>query len=162
MLRLAFMKIILLLTLFYTPVALAGDSSDKESDKEGNVAIAKFELSAIPAEGEYGPWHDVKQYWYAGEITTIPNGSFRYTWFSDAMSDRRPQPPYSGPLKVFSDHIYLDHPGVCYPYRVAGKADGTPVIMTWEGYEQWKKTKKVFELNILWLVPPEKASKKSQ
>jgi hypothetical protein len=142
------MKTIVLVTLLFASAALAADRSD-----DGDIAVAKFELSATPAQGRYAPWRDPKNqiHWYAGEIITITNASFRYATFSDAIDPKHPRPDYSGPLKAFPDHVYLDHPGVPYPYRVAGRADGTPVLVTWEGYEQWKKSKKIFELNILWL-----------
>jgi hypothetical protein len=89
--------------------------------------------------------------WTAAEIITITNASFRYVRFSDVIDPKHPRPDYSGSLKIFPDHVYLDHPGVPYPYRVAGRADGTPVLVTREGYEQWKNGKNIFEFNVLWL-----------
>jgi len=119
-----------------------------ELSNDGMVSVAKFSVSA-PAFGLYGPWRDKdKTGWYGGELITITNATFNYTTFSDVAGKR---PEYSGALLVLTDHIYLNHPGVPYPYRVAGVADGVPVLFTWEGYEQWKKTGKVFELNILYL-----------
>jgi hypothetical protein len=140
------MKTLLLFVLLFASAAVAADRSD-----DSNIAIAKFELSATPVEGRYAPWRDPKNQinWWAGELITITNASFRYSTFSDVIDSKHPRPDYSGPLKVF--HVYLDHPGVPYPYRVAGRADGTPVLVTWEGYEQWKKDRKIFQLNILWL-----------
>ncbi|MGA3285014.1 MAG: hypothetical protein ABSD57_11230 [Verrucomicrobiota bacterium] len=138
------MKAALLFVLLSVSAVVAG-----ESTKDGFVPIAKFEVSS-PVPGWYAPWRDPKDQtkWYAGQLILITNASFRYGTFSDVVGV--PRPDYSGPLKVFADHIYLDHPGVPYPYRVAGKADGIPVLVTWEGYEQWKKSGKVFELNILY------------
>ncbi|HSY18474.1 MAG TPA: hypothetical protein VK815_09085 [Candidatus Acidoferrales bacterium] len=132
-----------------------------EPPKDGMIPVAKFVLQA-PPPGRYTPWHDPKDQikWYAGEIIVITRTNFHYTTFSDVI---RPMPDYSGPLTVFKDHVYLDHPGVPYPYRVAGVADGLPVLLTWEGYEQWKRTGKVFELNVLNLekeTKPKKAQPK--
>jgi hypothetical protein len=143
------MKTILLFASLFASAVVAGD----RSDDEGDIAIAKFELSATPTDGRYAPWRDPKKQSdaFAGEIITITNGSFHYATFSDVIDRKHPLPDYSGRLRVFRDHVYLDHPGVPYPYRVAGRANGTPVLVTWEGYEQWKKAKKIFELNILWL-----------
>ena len=128
-------------------LALTSYAAERSSD--GMIPIAKFTISA-PASGTYAPWHDRKDQikWYAGEIIIITNSSFRYTTFSDVVGKR---PDYSGTVSVFKDHIYLDHPGIPYPYRVAGVADGVPVLFTWEGYEQWKKTRKIFMLNLLYL-----------
>jgi hypothetical protein len=142
------MRTILLFALLFAAAAVAADRSD-----DGDIAVAKFELSTRPAEGRYAPWRDPKNQigWYAGEVIMITNASFRYTTFSDVIDPKHPCPDFSGPLKVFPDHVYLDHPGMRYPYRVAGRADGTAVLVTWEGYEQWKKSKKIFELDILWL-----------
>jgi hypothetical protein len=111
------------------------------------IPVAKFVLSA-PASGTYSPWRDPKDQikYFAGELISITNSSFHYGTFSDVPDTRV---HYSGSVSVFKDHIYLDHPGIPYPYRVAGVADGVPVLFTWEGYEQWKKTGKVFELNVL-------------
>jgi hypothetical protein len=141
------MKSIMLFALLLASGVVAADRSD-----DGDIAVAKFELST-PAEGRYAPWRDPKDRssFYGGELITITKASFHYHIFSDAIDPKHPSPDFSGPLKVFPDHVYLDHPGVPYPYRVAGRADGTPVLVTWEGYEQWKKAKKIFQRNILWL-----------
>jgi hypothetical protein len=136
-------------------LTLACHAGQRSSD--GMIPVAKFVVST-PASGLYGPWRDAKDQtkWYAGELITVTNSSFRYTTFSDVVGKR---PDYSGTVSVFKDHIYLDHPGVPYPYRVAGVADGTPVLFTWEGYEQWKKTGKVFMLNVLYLQKTTKPKK---
>jgi hypothetical protein len=117
--------------------------------KDGMVQITKFVVSA-PATGRYAPWRDSKNHvaWYAGEIIAITNSAFHYTFFTDVVGDDR---EYSGKLSVTKDWIVLEHPGIAYPYRVSGVADGVPVLLTWAGYEQWKKTGKVFEFNILYL-----------
>jgi hypothetical protein len=136
-----------MLALLFASAAVAADRSS-----DGDIVIERFELSSTPTEGRYGPWRDRnKEGWYAGEIITITNAFFRYVTFSDVGDPKHPRPDYSGPIKIFPDHIFLDHPGVPYPYRVAGRADGRPVLVTWEGYKQWKKRKSIFELNILWL-----------
>ena len=143
------MRTFALLLLF----ALTCHAGEPLSD--GMIPVSKFIISA-PAYGLYGPWRDAKDQhnWYAGELVIITNASFRYTTFSDVVRTNRPD--YSGTVSVFKDHISLNHPGVPYPYRVAGAADGIPVLLTWEGYEQWKKTGKVFELNVLYLQKPTK------
>ncbi|HZV35079.1 MAG TPA: hypothetical protein VFB72_10950 [Verrucomicrobiae bacterium] len=144
------MRTLAVLLLF----ALTCHAGDRSSD--GMVSVAKFSLSP-PASGLYGPWRDKdKNRPYAGELIVITNASFRYTTFSDVVGKR---PEYSGTVSVFKDHIYLNHPGIPYPYRVAGVADGVPVLFTWEGFEQWKKTGKVFELNVLYLQKPTKRKK---
>ncbi len=126
-----------------------------ERFKDGLVPISKFEVSA-PATGRYAPWRDPKDQiqYYGGEIIVVRDASFQYVVFSDYLG--RPLPDYSGPLMTFKDHVYLDHPGVRLPYRVAGIADGVSVLVTWAGYEEWKKTGKIFELDILYLEKEEK------
>ncbi len=148
------MKTFALLTLF----VLAGHAA--ESPKDGMIPVAKFTVQA-PATGRYTPWRDSQNQtvWYASEIIVIRESLFRYSRFSDVIDPKRPEPDYSGKLSVFKDHIYLDHPGVPFPYRIAGVADGVPVLLTWESYEQWKKTKKVFELNLLYLERTPKPKK---
>ena len=146
------MKILALLMILTVSVC-AGERA-----KDGMISIKKFEI-APPASGTYAPWRDRKDSprWYAGELITITNSMFRYGRFSDVIDPDRPQPDYSGKISIFKDHIFLDHPGIAYPYRVSGLADGVPVLLTWEGYEQWKKKQKVFELNLLYLEKtPEK------
>jgi hypothetical protein len=137
------MRLSLLFAVIFVAGAVAG-----EKQEDGFIPIAKFEMSA-PAPGRYAPWRgpDGQLKWYAGELINITNSSFRYTRFSDVA---RPQPDFAGSLKIHSDHIYLDHPGIPYPYRVAGKADGIAVLMTWEGFEEWKKGRRVFMSNILY------------
>ena len=128
-----------------------------ESTKDGMVPIAKFVVSA-PVSGRYTPWRDPQDHhrWFCGEIILINGSSFCWTEFSDVV---RPEPDYSGTLVMYKEHIYLNHPGIPYPYRVAGVADGVPVLLTWEGYESWKKSGKVFELNLLYLEKETKAKK---
>ena len=137
-------------------LVLSASAGERSSD--GMISIKKFEI-APPASGTYAPWRDRNDSikWYAGELITITNSTFRYGRFSDVIDPDRPQPDYSGKISIFKEHVYLDHPGIAYPYRVSGLADGVPVLLTWEGYEQWKKKKKVFELNLLYLEKtPEK------
>jgi hypothetical protein len=124
------------------------------------ISIKKFEI-APPASGTYAPWRDRNDSskWYAGELITVSESTFRYTRFSDSINPDRPQPDYSGKISIFKDHIHLDHPGIAYPYRVSGLADGLPVLLTWEGYEQWKKEKMVFALNLLYLEKTPKQKK---
>ncbi|WP_150107222.1 hypothetical protein [Pedosphaera parvula] len=132
----------------------------EERSPDGMIPVAKFVVSA-PASGKYVPWRDPKDSpkWYAGELVVISESSFHYSQFSDAIDPNRPERDYSGKLSVFKDHIYLDHPGVPFPYRISGVADGVQVLLTWEGYEQWKRTKKVFELNLLYLEKTPKPKK---
>ena len=148
------MRLLALLMLF------AVSSCAGERSRDGMIAIKKFEI-ASPASGTYAPWRDRNDspQWYAGEVIVISESTFRYYQFSDVIDPDRPPPNYSGKLSVFKDHVYLDHPGVPYPYRVAGLADGVPVLLTWEGYEQWKKKKMVFELNLLYLEKTPKQKK---
>ena len=144
---------ILALLMILTVSVCAGERA-----KDGMISIKNFEI-APPASGTYAPWRDRKDSprWYAGELIIITNSTFRYGRFSDVIDPDKPKPDYSGKISIFKDHVYLDHPGVPYPYRVAGLADGVPVLLTWEGYEQWKKKKKVFELELLYLEKtPEK------
>jgi hypothetical protein len=120
-----------------------------DTPKDGMIPIAKFVVSA-PANGRYTPWRNAQSHpnYYAGEIIAITNSVFHYTFFSDVVGDGR---DYSGKVSATNNFIFLQHPGIAYPYRVAGVADGVPVLLTWAGYEQWKKSGMVFELNILYL-----------
>jgi hypothetical protein len=120
-----------------------------EPPRDGMIPMPKFVLSA-PTNGTYAPWRDPKDAprLYAGELITITNASFHYTYFSDVVGGGH---DYSGTVSVFKDHIYLNHPGIQDPYRVAGVADGVPVLFTSRGYEQLKETGKVSELNVLGL-----------
>jgi hypothetical protein len=138
--------------IIYLFLLLAITCHADERFKDGMIPVAKFVLSS-PTNGTYAPWRDAKNQtkYYAGETITLTNASFRYTTFSDVVGNHR---DYSGKVSIFKDHIFLDHPGMPFPYRVAGLADGVPVLFTWEGYEQWKKTGKVFELNVLYLQKP--------
>src|SRR5262245_47359239 len=122
------MRIIAFLTL---SVLIAGAA---EISRDGMIPIKEFQISP-PASGRYAPWRDRKDSpkCYAGELITISESTFRYSYFSDVVDPNRPEPNYSGKLLTFKDHIYLDHPGVPYPYRVSGLADGVPVLLTWEG-----------------------------
>lgn len=113
--------------------------------KAQDYRISKFMVSA-PTPGTYAPWRDSSENdgrFFAGEIIIIHDTSFRYGNFSDDLDTNYPPDDFTGKLSVFKDHIFLNHPGVPYPYRIAGKADGTPVLMTWKAHEQWKKTGKV-------------------
>jgi len=85
----------------------------------------------------------------AGEVIIIQGSSFRYTGFSDAGSYIPPD--YKGGFSSFADHIYLNDSRVPSPFRVAGIADGAPVLLTREGYEQWQKTGSVAPGEILYL-----------
>ncbi|HWH70143.1 MAG TPA: hypothetical protein VNT26_12215 [Candidatus Sulfotelmatobacter sp.] len=140
-----------LLLLFVASLGMASEGST-----DGLIPISNFVLSKPPA-GKYAPWRnaDEQANWFAGETIEIKTSSFHYATFTDVVGLDRPQPDYSGPLKVFTDHIYLDHPGICYPYRVAGRADGVPVLLTWAGYEEWRRTHKVTQLDILYLQKQE-------
>ena len=135
-----------LLLLFFS--ATSGMSSNKSED--GDILINKFKLSP-PANGTYAPWRNQKNQinCYGGELITIKASSFEYTTFSDVIGAERPD--YKGHIEVFNDHIYLDHPGVPYPYRMSGIADGVLVLITWEGYEEWKKKHTISRGNILFL-----------
>ena len=103
-----------------------------------------------PTSGLYGP--DPSQRWYTGELVRIDGTNFHYTRFTDVAGS--PVPAYTGRVVLYGDHIYLDHPGVPYPYRISGLLTNRPVLWTWEGYEQWKKTGKIDELGILYLEKP--------
>ena len=144
-------KSVSFLMLFIFPVHAA------QPDKQGMIPVAKFVVQA-PASGNYAPWQSKNHWAYAGEIIVISGSTFRYRRFTDVLSDK-PEPDYSGSFSVFENHINLDHPNVPNPYRVAGVADGVPVLMTQKGFEQWKKTGKVSELNVLYQekeIPPKK------
>lgn len=139
---------------FLMLIVLSGQAA--EGSRDGMISVKKFVISA-PAAGTYAPWRDPKQNkWFAGEIIVISGSTFRYTTFSDVVGSER---DYSGTLSVLKDHIYLEHPGVPYPYRVTGLADGVPVMLTWAGYEQWKEKGKLEELNLLYLQKPAKPKK---
>ena len=142
------MKIIaFFMFLVLSASAYAGDRAS-----DGMISIKKFEI-APPASGTYAPWRDRNDSlkWHAGQLITVSGPTFRYVFFSDAIDPDRPQPDYPGKISIFKDHVFLDHPGVPFPYRISGLADGVPVVLTWEGYEQWKKKKKVSGADLLYL-----------
>jgi hypothetical protein len=103
-----------------------------------------------PVSGRYVP--DPSKSWFAGEIVQIDGTNFHYTQFTDVGSARVPD--YRGRVLIFKDHIYLDHPGMAYPYRISGLLTNRPVIWTWKGYEQWRKSGEIDELDILYLEIP--------
>jgi hypothetical protein len=142
------MKGVFLLMLFVLSYQLA-------QAKDGMVSIGKFVISTL-ALGTYAPWQEPKDQinWFGGELIKINKSSFQYHEFSDDLS--HPLPDYSGSVSIFKEHIYLNNTNVPDPYRIAGTADGRPVLLTLDGYQQWKETGKVFELNILYR---EKATK---
>jgi len=114
-----------------------------------NIRISKFKLSQ-PRPGTYTPWNPHNRISpLAGEVIIIQGSSFRYTGFSDAGSYIPPD--YKGGFSSFADHIYLNDSRVPSPFRVAGIADGAPVLLTREGYEQWQKTGSVSPGEILYL-----------
>jgi len=114
-----------------------------------NIRISKFKLSE-PAPGTYAPQDSHNRImFFAGEIIIIEGSSFRYTRFSDVGSYIPPD--YRGEFSSFSDHIYLNDPRVPSPFRIAGVADGTSVLLTREAYEQWQKTGAVAPGTILYL-----------
>jgi len=114
-----------------------------ERSRDGMIPIKKFEISP-PASGTYAPWRERQDSpkWYAGELIIISESTFRYSRFSDVIDPDRPKPDYVGKLSIFKDHIYLDHPGVPYPYRVSGVADGMPALLTWGGMSNGKKQRR--------------------
>ena len=134
--------------LAFTGCSLASaEPPKKEGDRKSTFVIT------LLRDGRYTPWRESKDEitYYAGEITTIQGTQFRYTYFTDAVIEGRIDPNYSGTLKVFDDHIYLDHPGVPYPYRITGMLDGVYVMVTWEGYQEWKKFGKIMPHHLLYL-----------
>jgi hypothetical protein len=120
----------------------------------GQTVIEKFEISE-PADGRYTPWRYGDERPYAGELITISGSSFRYKTFSDVITGN-PEPDYSGVVKKFEERIVLDHPKMAYPFRVSGLADGRSVLLTWRGYREWKKSKRVDSRDILYLENPAK------
>ncbi len=124
---------------------------------DSDVHIAKFTVSA-PTNGTYTPWRDTKNHvnWYAGEIITITNSAFYYVYFTDVRGHEK---KYSGKVSVLKDSIFLDQSGIAEPYRVAGVADGVPVLLKRKAYKQWKETGKISELDILYLDKKAKAKK---
>lgn len=102
-----------------------------------------------PVDGKYTSWREPAEQadCYVGEIIIFTGSKFRYVHFSDVSSDIR---DYSGTVELYQDHLYLDGPGIPFPHRVAGIADGTPVLVTWEGYKQWKKTGQFLARDLLY------------
>lgn len=106
-----------------------------------------------PKEGQYVPWREEKDAirHYAGEIITLSAASFRYQSFTDSLEEEMIVPDWSGQLKVSADHIYLDHPGVPFPYRITGLLDGVFVMTTWRAFEHWKKFGSMQNYDVLYL-----------
>lgn len=138
--------------VFIFLVTLTFSACAERRTRDGMIPIKKFKI-APPVSGTYAPWRKRKDAaeWYAGEMIDISESTFRYSRFSDAIDPARPEPDYSGKLSIFDDHIYLGPPDIPSAYRVSGLADGAPVLLTLQGYEQWKKEKSIFELNLLYL-----------
>jgi hypothetical protein len=114
------------------------------------IQIVKFTITA-PAIGTYEPLLPD----FSGETITINNSSFHYTESTDVGGIKMPD--FSGPLLLFKDHIYLDNTNVPDPYRIAGIADGRPVLINSEGFRQWRKSKEVSNWNILYIVEKKKS-----
>ncbi len=119
-----------------------------KTTEPGFVRINTFEICR-PVQEVYAPWPDPEKpaIGFEVELITITNGSFVWSYLTDACSPVT----NSGPLLVFKDHIYLNNPGVWEPFRIAGRADGTPVLLKRADYEAWKKTKRIHPWALLYL-----------
>jgi|GEM_PF-2533946 len=117
-----------------------------------NKRSAQVFTISRPANGRYSPKRDKKDYGFAGEIVTIKDQTFRFERFTDCVGEETPD--YTGKLQVFEDHIFLDHPGIQFPYRIAGILDGRPVLLNWKTYQAWKKGNRI-GYEILYLQKPE-------
>ena len=105
-----------------------------------------------PPDGRYSP--DPKGRYFAGEIITIKGESFQYTRFSDAVSEKD-EPTYSGKVIFYSDRVFLNHPGIPFPYRIPGKLNGIPVLWTWKEHKAWEKSGKIGD-DVLYLEKKKK------
>ncbi|MBK1884338.1 hypothetical protein JIN85_18110 [Luteolibacter pohnpeiensis] len=129
-----------------------GKPSSKQSSPPAEQPKQVFTISR-PTNGRYTPHRDKSDHWYAGEIITIKYPTFRYEYFTDVADAETPD--YTGKIQLFEDHIFLNHPGVPYPYRVAGFLDGRSVLLSWEAYQSWKKNGRVSRGGILYLQKAE-------
>jgi hypothetical protein len=110
--------------------------------------------------GSYEP--DPKKTWYAGETITIKEDKFHRAYFTDDLAHTPPSK--EGSIRFFSDYILLD--GLDRnPKRIPGFIDGVPVLWTVDAYGEWKNTRKVKDVGVLYLVkkpnqsaPPPQAS----
>lgn len=95
----------------------------------------KFEISN-PHDGLYVTYKTISfRSVFAWETLTIENNTFHYKYSTDVVGGYAPD--FKGPVEVKKDSIFLDHPGMNLPYRVAGKLEGRPVILTWRAHQKW-------------------------
>ncbi len=125
-----------------------GEESSKPTTPPAEQPKQVFTISR-PANGQYMPQRNRSDHYFAGQIITIKDQTFRYEYFTDVVNAETPD--YTGKIQVFEDHIFLDHPGVPYPYRVAGVLDGRSVLLSWEAFQSLKKNGRVSRGDILYL-----------
>ena len=108
---------------------------------------------APPKAGVYAPWHNSTEAlgFYAGEIITLSKEAFRYQLKTDVIEEDNILQDWEGSLRIFEGHIYLDHPGVPFPYRITGYLDGVFVMTTWRTFERWKKFGVMEDYEVLYL-----------
>jgi len=146
----------LLLCLVASCLSDASAAAENKSKNSFVLAPAK--------DGKYAPWRDPEEAirHYAGEIVTIDGAKFRSTYFTDVVETEALDSDFSGAVRRYDDHIYLDHPGLAYPYRVTGFLDGTFVMITWRDYEFWKKFGRMPEYGALFLQTKKEPNQPSQ
>jgi hypothetical protein len=125
---------------------LAEEAPVQSSPSKEQPALV-FKIS-LPADGQYAPNQSDDEIYYAGETITIKDQTFRFLTFTDIANAEGAD--FKGKVQVFEDHVFLDHPGVMYPYRIAGTLDGRPVLLTWIAYQSWKKSGQI-PFGILYL-----------
>jgi hypothetical protein len=118
-------------------------------------------VAAPPKDGNYVPWRDPKEAsrYYAGETIAIAGVDFHYVFFTDALQEEMIFPDWKAKMKVFPDHIYLDHPGIAYPHRITGYLDGEFVMITWRALEHLKRFGNVGSERVLFLESSKEPNK---
>ncbi len=111
----------------------------------------KFEITK-PHDGLYVTYKNVAfRSVFVAETLTIETNTFHYKYSTDVVGVGA---DFKGPVEVKEDSIFLDHPGMVLPSRVAGKLDGRPVILTWAAHQRWlsdglRPTEGILYLTIL-------------
>jgi len=97
----------------------------------------KFKISNLH-DGLYVPYRTISfRGVFTSERLTIKNNTFHYKYFTDVVDAYAPD--FKGAIRAKKDIIFLDHPGMSFPYRVTGKLEGRPVILTWRAHQKWLK-----------------------
>lgn len=104
----------------------------------------------MPLIGKFGP--DSTKQWFAGRVITFSGDSFHYKYFTDALSDDRPEvrTGLDGVVRYFPSYLELTYPNGKKAYYVVGYMNRKRVLWDWDAYWHWKQTGEIDELGILY------------